>query len=292
MRECNRKVFCLCSGSLPRMKYTNRLLSILFILVGITLANLLGIIQFNSNKVVIYLYPLQFDSNSEFPATSALSLDLRNDHRLGLGTTANYRPFPEAMRANISRLFVAISKFKSEIRAGLTQAEVVAAIELEEKFRTLIAAFQREQRKEYREDNPLKKDTNGKVLNDTDYEDLELITKLDEDNYVERTDFIKLIKLEKYRRGGRKFVSVGAFLGQFNVTQFLANETELQSYWNKYFFKINELRLYNDPLVLSEILEMMATSKVTAAREKERGTQIKVLMTLENGVEVLVKPMK
>lgn len=296
MQPCHRKVLW------PRMKCTNRLLYFLVLLVGLTVGNLFGIIQFHSNQVIINLYPVPLSNKNPVPGYHDISRDeFKNDYHINyehtqtIAVNNNFRNDQidqESMRQNISRLFVMVSKSKVEIKAGLSQAEIVAALQLEERYKYVIEQLQRQQRIEFKEENPPKKDKDGKVVNDTDYDDLELTTKLDDENFVERSDFVKLLKLEKWKRTKKKFANVKMLLDRTDETGFLTNETELEDYWNKYFFKINELRLYNDPVVLTELLEMMATTDIVSAREKERGTQIKVLMMLENGIEVLVKPMK
>jgi hypothetical protein len=44
--------------------------------------------------------------------------------------------------------------------------------------------------------------------------------------------------------------------------------------------------------VLNDILKAMSSSPVVTCHEKERGTQIKLILLLADGTDVLVKPMK
>ncbi len=68
--------------------------------------------------------------------------------------------------------------------------------------------------------------------------------------------------------------------------------SELPSIWPNFFFGINEYRLYNNSKALNNILKSISTLPIINCSEKEKGTQIKLILVLADGTDVLVKPMK
>lgn len=109
---------------------------------------------------------------------------------------------------------------------------------------------------------------------------------------ITRELLVRFLKLEKFRLQKLKKVRKVAQLLEEFIEQSDLSKDELPPIWNEYFVYINELGLYNNSRVVDKLLKRVSTAPVTNCYEKEKGTQIKLLLNLDDGTEVLVKPMK
>lgn len=109
---------------------------------------------------------------------------------------------------NLLRFFMTIATQKKIIKTDLTRKEIQEVMDLEEINKNVISNIQKEQIAEYKQEN-LKTDKNNadKKFQSKEiqtYEELELSSKLDEENFIQRDELIKFLKYEKEKLRNRR----------------------------------------------------------------------------------------
>lgn len=294
------------------MKYIVRLFYTLLFCTLLIFAYIFGMISFNENKLIVSIYPSELGP-SEYEDIPH-SFELTNQANFGYIEPKNeyiviekdknenvFRPeidYTNSKESDVRKLFAAVARSRSLIKMDLTNKEIHYVMRLQARYNEFIMKSQVEQKNEYKRDNIGKKDSNDNPMNETHpdfYDDLELNTKLSDKDLIKRINFIKFLKFEKFKLNQHlkqdRLNSIQYLLNKYHSENNI-EKYELPAIWSKYFVNINEFGLYNNTETIADILKSMATSPVSSCSEKERGTQIKLLMQLEDDIKVLIKPMK
>ena len=68
---------------------------------------------------------------------------------------------------------------------------------------------------------------------------------------------------------------------------------DILSVWDKFQFSISKREMYSErPGVTRELLEEMKRLPIVGVEQKEGGTQLKLIVTFEDGGQALLKPMR
>lgn len=81
---------------------------------------------------------------------------------------------------------------------------------------------------------------------------------------VPRADLVKFLKYEKVKLKFKTIRTVKSVLEELKLKDEL-DLSKLPSIWEKYYVKINELKLYDNPLVIDQVLDSIAKSPVISA---------------------------
>lgn len=280
------------------------LVRVLFILLFVTFlftSYLYGLIEVSSKKLIIRISSNTDESSHEYDNNKLSNIyddSAENSEDSSRKFVINIKPLP-SKKLRFKGLFRKIDRYHSMINTDLPHDDVEYV--KGEKFKYDQNMFKADLKK--RQAKISKVTTAVEDADDEDDDDDESeyektpndgLNKSSKD-WVSRNVFIKFLKYEKTQKK-RKLAD-----GGFKTVQQLLMEyseknridvNELASVWNIYFNNINEIQLNNDSNAVNSILKSMATSPVTTASEKEKGTQIKLVLLLEDGTDVLVKPMK
>lgn len=193
---------------------------------------------------------------------------------------------------NITKLFTLLDTTRALVISDLNLQELSAVIELKKKFLAYIEKMQESQRTELKNEAKLARNLTDLDLTpeSLEYDDFELYTKLNEENYLERPQLVKILKFEKFKRKSKSFVNDVKSVLEMYMSKKSHQKTIFPL--SEYEMNINEFSLNNDSKVISSVLASMATNKVSTAKEKAKGTQVKILMDLVDGTKVMIKPQK
>lgn len=345
VNDLNREVF-KSLFFMRRYKCMYRLVYLAGIVIFLVFLYICGIIQFESNKVSISLYPAQLESSNlapdpdyELPGPNLFGADVLDVNDYFRNNKPRFVPkknqiLPENDRLHfvpeqvppilendklrdvpkqitldlenknldaktemsnkrskqIQVLFMTMRHNRGKIVNPLNQTEITELLKQQAIFSEKILALQKIQL-----DNRQMEINNSNTTEDGDdeYDDFELITKLDKESFIGRGQLVQFLKYEKNKLNekinGDSVRGINKLLEELHTEDYIE---ELPPVWNIYHRSINEFRLNNDTDAISKILDVMSTKEVRSCREKERGTQIKVMMELMDGTNVLVKPMK
>lgn len=184
-----------------RMKYSMRIAYIFIILTLLTFLYYFQIVQFGTNTIIISLFPSSFLQIKDTTLIhESLNAQIKENSHIKHESPTNID--------QIKRLFVQVAKQHAAIQQQLTMPEVAETVQLQKRIEALIIAKKEEQTKEYLQEKLNEKKqkdlvTSAEAANVTNtediYDDLELDTKLEENNFLNRDQLVKILKLEKYK---------------------------------------------------------------------------------------------
>lgn len=221
-----------------------------------------------------------------------------NDNRLDLESSK--------LDDKIAKLFIAVYRQDKHIQRLLAPNEI-NEIELQRtKYQLIMAERNKRLREELRKeleanknkpnDDNLNNDnyTNSNYTGDYDIDDVFLTQLTSQEGVISRDIVIKSIKYEKVKLKEKKKLptrNVKMLVEEFRSKNNF-DLSDLPSIWSNFFFNINEYTIYSNTEELNNVLKVMSTLPVVSCNEKEKGTQIKLMLVLSDGTDVLVKPMK
>ncbi len=205
-----------------RIKCIFRFIYILFFAFFFASLYLLGIIQLNSNKISFSIFPEQFVSSRQSSLSGKVveNYFVPNDnansyYKEAIGVTEISQTIYQDLlvkrkseNANITRLFLEVTRSRGKIVAPLKNEEITKVIRLKKEFNEYLGILQAAAKiKAKKEVKTVPKNLTLEIAAEEDYSDLEVITKLGENYVIKRHQLVEILRYEKIRRQAKVSVN-------------------------------------------------------------------------------------
>ncbi|CAF0711253.1 unnamed protein product [Brachionus calyciflorus] len=294
-----------------------RICLLVFLLIFLLTSYIYGLIEINSHQIIFNILPADINENDYVIDHDMVKNNPKIPHEPKKIIAQN--KYSLTVDKKIKKLFSRVQKSREEIERVLNEEQRKLVTEQKNTYTSLIyerheqlkAQLEKElerlkkEEEEKAKNNPNDNNANLNQQNvdedddDEEEEDarpnpktLKLKTSLNSDEMVPRDQFINFLKLEKINRKLKHVKTVRELVDEYRLNDDANELKNIPSIWERYHMKISELQLYNHTKNVNSVLKSMASEPVINCAEKEKGTQIKLILTLNDGTDVLVKPMK